>query len=308
MPAWGLIVLLISKAGGLNTYFPETEKDVTAGVLHSQRALAEVTEMIRTSNLMHKSLLNMDEKTKGDIMDLNFGNKIALLSGDYLLSKSYHELACLKNQNLNELMSSALRDLVDAEFIGPRDKQHLPLPSKPTNTHTKVTIVDHFDTKPYKITEALGNPYAEWTLRNILGGASLLGKSCQGTLKLARHPENVQELGYLFGKNLALAWQAQLEQEVFTSSSSSANFSLVCAPVMIHLHYDSSLYEKIERGKDDIRDIDYEDLRRTIQNGPGLEKTKELQKQLSYNALDVLIKLPCSDARTALENIINTML
>lgn len=44
---------------------------------------------------------------------------------------------------------------------------------------------------------------------------SLLGKSCQGTLKLAGHTEEMQGKGYLFGKHLALAWQACLDREPF---------------------------------------------------------------------------------------------
>lgn len=53
MQAWGLIVLLVSKAAGHAPSIPDVEQDKSAGVLHSQRALAEVTEMIRISHLVH---------------------------------------------------------------------------------------------------------------------------------------------------------------------------------------------------------------------------------------------------------------
>lgn len=57
------------------------------GVLHNQRALAEVTEMIRTSHLVHKGLVNLQPPNNVDASgNMIFGNKIALLSGDYLLS------------------------------------------------------------------------------------------------------------------------------------------------------------------------------------------------------------------------------
>lgn len=59
MQAWGLIVLLISKAAGHSCDIPDMEQDKAAGVLHSQRALAEVAEMIRTSHLVHKGLVNL---------------------------------------------------------------------------------------------------------------------------------------------------------------------------------------------------------------------------------------------------------
>lgn len=103
MQAWGLIVLLISKAAGhLNV--DEMEEDKAAGVLHSQRALAEVTEMIRTSHLVHNGLVNIYPGLYPEpaiLNDMAFGNKIALLSGDYLLSNSCAELASLRNQDVS---------------------------------------------------------------------------------------------------------------------------------------------------------------------------------------------------------------
>lgn len=50
--------------------------------------------------------------------DDTFGNKIGLLTGDYLLSVSCNELANLRNQYVIEIISSAVRDLAEAEFVG----------------------------------------------------------------------------------------------------------------------------------------------------------------------------------------------
>lgn len=85
-------------------------------------------------------------------------------------------------------MSSAVRDLAEGEFVGRRDQQNNPLPS------------------PQGVSDAT----EDWTLRNVLSAGSLLGKSCQGTLKLAGHGTELQEQGYKFGKHLALAWQVKL--------------------------------------------------------------------------------------------------
>lgn len=49
-------MLLVSKAAGQCESVSDLEQDKAAGVLHSQRALAEVTEMIRTSHLVHKGI------------------------------------------------------------------------------------------------------------------------------------------------------------------------------------------------------------------------------------------------------------
>lgn len=101
MQAWGLIVLLVSKAAGHISSIPDVEQDKSAGVLHSQRALAEVTEMIRISHLVHQGLVNLQPLIESGVdlssqSDMTFGNKIALLTGDYLLGNSSVELARLR--------------------------------------------------------------------------------------------------------------------------------------------------------------------------------------------------------------------
>ncbi|GLH06334.1 Decaprenyl-diphosphate synthase subunit 2 [Gryllus bimaculatus] len=290
MQAWGLIVLLISKAAGHNNV-QEMEEDKAAGVLHSQRALAEVTEMIRTSHLVHKGLVNIYPgmyAEQVELNDLTFGNKIALLSGDYLLANSCVELASLQNQDLVELMSSAVRDLSEGEFLGRRDQQNNPLPS------------------PDEVKDAK----ADWTRRNVLSAGSLLGKSCQGTLKLAGHSRELQEKGYLFGKHLALAWQACLDLEPFRTSSQytpGSAFNLTSAPVLFHLQHDHSLFEEIEKGIDSVENVDYEKIHSTVMDGPGFELTKNLQKEHSQQAMEVLSVFQESDAQTALRNIIVAM-
>lgn len=305
MQAWGLIVLLVSKAAGHSEDIPDLEQDKAAGVLHSQRALAEVTEMIRTSHLVHKGMVNLQPSINMPD-DMMFGNKIALLSGDYLLSNSCSELAGLRNQDLVELMSSAVRDLAEAEFVGPRDKQNNPLPGKPRADGSDAINLVENGLEPLIVSDALGNAQAEWTVRHILNAGSLLGKSCQGTLKLAGHPIELQEKGYKFGKHLALAWQACLDQDPFLPGTTGP-FSLVCAPVMFHLQHEPGLYSEIENGLEDVDKVDYESIRKAVLAGPGLQLTKQLQKEHSSAAVDVLNQLPPSDARTALANIIEAM-
>lgn len=86
------------------------------------------------------------------------------------------------------LISTAVRDLCQVEFIARRDAQNFPIPSVPSEDRT-------------------GYALKEWTLLNTCGAGSLLGKSCQSTLKIAGHSKEIEEKGYEFGKHLALAWQ-----------------------------------------------------------------------------------------------------
>ncbi|XP_059216138.1 all trans-polyprenyl-diphosphate synthase PDSS2 [Stomoxys calcitrans] len=321
--AWSLIVLLISKAAGHAPSVPDMEQDKSAGVLHSQRVLVEVTEMIRISHLVHNSLVNLQRCTKAgqdstSYDDMTVGNKIGLLVGDYLLSYSSVELADLKNQIVVGLISSAVRDFSESVFIGERDEQNNPLPSKPgtvyPHTNSPACTVDiDYDAedilKPMNIVKLIGNPEKEWVARNMLNVGSLLSKSCLASLQLAEQSEYLQKKAYLFGKHLSLAWQACLDAEPFqlTSLPYDTSFSLVSAPVLFHLEYDPKLYDEIEKGKVCVDNVDYVKIHQAILQGPGLEKTKQLQRKHTTAALHVLESFPNNDARKALENIIIAM-
>ncbi|XP_026739865.1 decaprenyl-diphosphate synthase subunit 2 [Trichoplusia ni] len=309
MQAWGLIVLLVSKAAGHSPEIPDMEQDKAAGVLHSQRALAEVTEMIRTSHLVHKGLVNMNSRQPiaAEPDDMMFGNKIALLSGDYLLANSCSELANLRNQELVELMSSAVRDLAEAEFLGERDEQNNPLPSRPLPKE-QIQEATEWDciVDPLPMGGVIGCAGREWSARHVLAAGALLGKSCSAALKLAGHKPQLQTQGYLFGCHLALAWQAFLDLEAFTGPE-PASFSLVGAPLAFTLEARPELYEYIEAGKKSVQDVDYHALYTAVLAGDGLEQTKRLQRSHIARAVDVLDSFPNCDARTALANIIVAM-
>ncbi|XP_019697362.1 decaprenyl-diphosphate synthase subunit 2 [Harpegnathos saltator] len=285
--AFGLIVLLISKAAGhLNVN--HIEEDKSAGVLHSQRALAEITEMIRTSGLIHKGLVNIDVNGSlgaSEMDHMTFGNKIALLSGDYLLSNSCAELAALRNQDITFLISSALADLAQAEFVARRDNQNYPIPSIPPKDRT-------------------GYALEEWELLNIYGAGSLLGKSCQGTLKLAGHSNEIQEEGHKFGQHLSLAWQAYLDLALCINKDEAILHNLCAAPIMFHVEHDPSILVELDKGLKSVENVDYMKVLEIVTAGPGIELTKELVKEHSRRAMEALNVFEESDARKALSNII----
>ncbi len=71
----------------------------------SQRNLAEITELIHTAFLVHRGIVNLKEWTNSDgpLKDMQFGNKMAVLSGDFLLANACTGLAQLNDTKvLNE--------------------------------------------------------------------------------------------------------------------------------------------------------------------------------------------------------------
>ena len=55
--------------------------------------------MINTADLIHKGMVNLDsiQPSDGSLADMEFGNKMTVLSGDYLLASASVGLAELKN-------------------------------------------------------------------------------------------------------------------------------------------------------------------------------------------------------------------
>lgn len=210
--------------------------------------------------------------------------------------------------------------MAESEFLGDRDEQNHPLPSQPPKTPRRSLTTEAVDEEyhrhlsddvlnPIKKQEFMGSPESEWALRHTLSIGSLLGKGCQGALKLADLPDDIQRDGFWFGKSFALAWQACADLLPFQSSTlpDGATFSLVSAPVLYHLEYDPDAYEEIKKGHISVENIDYERLHREILKGPAVEKTHSLQQKQILAALSKLKKFPECDARTSLQNFLLAM-
>ncbi|NXI08404.1 DLP1 synthase, partial [Quiscalus mexicanus] len=114
----GLVVLLISKAAGPSTAELSFQHDMVSGIYSSQRSLAEITELIHTAFLVHRGIVNIGElkSCDGPLKDMQFGNKMAVLSGDFLLANACTSLAQLQNTKVVELISSAIGDLVQGIY------------------------------------------------------------------------------------------------------------------------------------------------------------------------------------------------
>ncbi|XP_037699935.1 decaprenyl-diphosphate synthase subunit 2 isoform X2 [Choloepus didactylus] len=96
----GLVVLLISKAAGPSSVNSSCQNyDMVSGIYSCQRSLAEITELIHTALLVHRGIVNLNElqSSDGPLKDMQFGNKIAILSGDFLLANACNGLALLQN-------------------------------------------------------------------------------------------------------------------------------------------------------------------------------------------------------------------
>ncbi|KAF3844560.1 hypothetical protein F7725_007723 [Dissostichus mawsoni] len=146
-------------------------------VLLFQRNLAEITELIHTAFLVHRGIVDLKEWTVSDgpLKDMEFGNKIAVLSGDFLLANACTGLAQLNNTKVVELISSAIGDVVQGIYN-----------ENTSNTEQENSL-----------------DVEAWEEHTFLSHGALLAKSCQAAMELAQHDKEAQRLAYTFGKHLA---------------------------------------------------------------------------------------------------------
>lgn len=101
-----MLTLLASKCfNSINQMLPDVDQ---FGILPSQRALAEITELIHIADMIHHEVVNLPVEDQGTetMKDLSFGNKLIVLGGDILLARACKDLALLyKPQVINTLIN-----------------------------------------------------------------------------------------------------------------------------------------------------------------------------------------------------------
>jgi geranylgeranyl pyrophosphate synthase len=154
-------------------------------ILPSQRRLAEITELIHTASLLHDDVIdNAVTRRANSSANLAFGNKMAVLAGDFLLGRASVALARLRDPEVTELMATVIANLVEGEFM-----------------QLKNTAQD--ESKPAYTDETL----SYYLQKTYLKTASLISKSCRSAAVLGRSAPEVIEASYAYGRNLGLAFQ-----------------------------------------------------------------------------------------------------
>jgi hexaprenyl-diphosphate synthase len=155
-------------------------------ILPAQRRLAEITEMIHTASLLHDDVIDVSLTRRSmNSANAEFGNKMAILAGDFLLARASVALARLRNVEVVELLSSVISNLVEGEFMQLR------------NTPSQLAAQENAQ-------KARFDYYLEKT---YLKTASLIAKSCRAAAVLGGSTSEVVESVYSYGRNLGVAFQ-----------------------------------------------------------------------------------------------------
>lgn len=173
----------------------------TTPVLPTQRRLAQITEMIHVASLLHDDVIDKaDMRRSRPSAPANFGNKLSILGGDFLLARSSAALARLGDLEVVELVSSMINNLVEGEVV---------------------QLEEVLGSSGSEIT-ATGPDAARWNLylkKTYLKTASLMAKSARASVVLGGaisensetgsrlSDEQIKDIAYLYGRNIGMAFQ-----------------------------------------------------------------------------------------------------
>jgi len=284
----GLLMLLLSRAAG---HEAGCEVDPATGIMEKQRKLAEIVEMINTGQAIHQSVVNLpvniasepDEDIRSILLQLEYGNKISILGGDYLLANASTGLASLRIPKVVEIVSIAIAEFTQAEFLGLQDPQGRVIPSS-----------DQLDIE-------------SWETRARLGTGSLLAAGCHGVMLLAGRDEETQTRARELGHSLALAIRAHDEKIMFTEdggvTAAGASFSLATLPVLLHLQQDPELLEHIQGHSEDLSRVNFRRVHDAVSGGEAMRATSALCEQYVERSLNILKQFGDNDATVAIEKI-----
>eukprot|EP01041_Mallomonas_annulata_P001084 gene1084-2114_t len=252
----------------------------------SQKRLAEITEIIHTASLFHDDVIDKATTRRGaPSVNQMFGNKLAILGGDFLLSRASVALARLRNLDVMELLSMVIEHLVKGEIMQMR-------PPAPGATLSSAS-----------------SPEMEHYLRkNFYKTASLMGNSCLAAAVLEGEEESLCRAAYLYGVHTGHAFQLIDDALDFEGSLQSIGKApladlksgLATAPTLFAAQeFPDELRALIARKFEAPGDI--ESAVALVARSQGLVRTKQLAQVHSEIAIDAVMQaMSPSIARDAL--------
>lgn len=261
-------------------------------ILPSQRRLAEVTELIHTASLLHDDVIdNSVSRRSSPSANTSFGNKMAVLAGDFLLGRASVALARLRDAEVIELISTVIANLVEGEFM-----------------QLKNTALD--EAQPIWTEDTL----SYYLQKTYLKSASLISKSCRATALLGQNSPEAVEAAYSYGRNFGLAFQLVDDMLDYTTSSETLGkpagadleLGLATAPLLFAWKDNHQLGMLV--GRKFSADGDVEMARELVARSDGLEQTRALAQEYADKAAHAVSKFPDSEAKDGLiEMCVKTM-
>jgi all-trans-nonaprenyl-diphosphate synthase len=263
------IVLLVARATMLNS-------DITS----RHRRLAEITEMIHTASLMHDDVVDeADVRRNLPTVNKLFGDRIAILAGDFLFGQSSWYIANLDNLEVVKLLSEVIKNFAEGEI-----QQGI------NSFDTSLSIEAYLEKSYYKT-------------------ASLIANSAKSAAILSGVKSEIAEKLYGYGRNLGLAFQVVDDILDYVGSTEvlgkPAGSDLITgkltAPALYAMEEKPYLEVLIEREFSEEGDL--EEALNLIKESSGIDRARELASHHSKLAIENLSCLKVSPSSQALMDL-----
>ncbi|KAL5601402.1 hypothetical protein BROUX41_002611 [Berkeleyomyces rouxiae] len=268
----------------LTSFIPDAPAEIDEDILPAQRRLAEITELLHTASLLHDDVIDESQSRRGEpSANHAFGNKMAVLAGDFLLGRASVALARLRNPEVVELLSTVIANLVEGEFMQlkntAQDEKH-PVWSEDTLTY--------------------------YLQKTYLKTASLVSMSCRAAALLGGASAETVEHAYAYGKNLGLAFQlvddmldyTQSHEELGKPAGADLELGLATAPLLFAWKNNAELGTLV--GRKFSQEGDSALARKLVLESDGIEQTRALAQSYHDKAIAALEHFPDSEAKQGL--------
>ncbi|XP_021362512.1 decaprenyl-diphosphate synthase subunit 1-like isoform X2 [Mizuhopecten yessoensis] len=273
-----MLVMLMAKA--INVHMKKS-----ASLLESQKEVSMIAEMIHTASLIHDDVIDASDTRRGKpTVDTLWGQRKAILAGDYILSVASVAIAKIRNEEVVYILARVIEDLVRGEFmqLGSKEDEN--------------ARFNHYLKKTFKKT------------------ASLIANTCKAVAVLAECPDDVVEIAFQYGRNIGVAFQLIDDLLDFTScdhvmgkpTAADLRLGLATAPVLFATNHHPELNSMIMRRFSMEGDV--ERARKMVANSNGVEQTRVLAEEHSKEAMYQLSHLAPSVFRESLGNVANAVL
>ncbi|XP_070842289.1 all trans-polyprenyl-diphosphate synthase PDSS1 [Chaetodon trifascialis] len=273
-----IIIILMARALNIHS-------NRSGELLPGQRTVAMISEMIHTASLVHDDVIDGSDKRRGKraIHDM-WGERKAILAGDFILSVASMALARVGNIAVVKMVAEVIDDLVRGEFmqLGSREDEN-----------------DRF------------THYLEKTFKKT---ASLIANCCKAVSVLVNSDPDVHEIAYQYGKNVGIAFQLVDDVLDFTSgashlgkpSAADLKLGLATGPVLFACQQFPELHVMIMRRFSSTGDVDR--AWQYVLKSNGVQQTKYLAHRYCQEAIRQISMLRPSPERDALIRITEMVL
>ena len=315
-------------------------RDGLDDILDSQQRLSEIAELIHTSSLLHDDVIDESELRRGQpSVNAAFGNKFAILGGDFLLSRASLALARLRNHEVTELMSMIIEHLVKGEILQLKATT-ICSPTAPTAAaSSSSSSIFSSSSSSSSALSSLGSfwpssspsfPLSDhisvYLTKTYYKTASLIANSCHScallafgsTAPSAASAALASSVAYEYGRWLGLCFQVVDDvldcvgdvRVMGKEGGWDLSHGVVTAPVLYAMDADAELRGLIAAGRasSTANQQDRAEVRQRILESGGVERARQLAEQCAESAVAAALQLKPSVARSALIALVKYVL